>query len=114
MMNESWKKFKEIANDLESQDEPAIYEMNYWVNTREVQTDLEIGENCTKKGDLKEEEFIKKFKKKFKINHICGIVFTDGYKQTDKISTGIGLVIQGEEVGHRCSLLHLYGGTDGG
>lgn len=54
MMNESWKKFKEVANDLESQNEPAIYEMNYWVNTREVQTDVEIGENCAKEGELKE------------------------------------------------------------
>lgn len=104
MLSDSWKKFRQDANDLKRQDEPGIYGMDYWINTCEIQTDLEIGENCQKKGTLKEEEFIRKFKEKYKLRDNCGIVFTDGSKQTGRISTGVGIVVHGEEIGYSMSI----------
>lgn len=98
MLGYSWMKFKQDMNDLERLDEPGIYGMSYWINTFECQTDLEIGKECPKKGALKEEEFIKKFKEKYKLRDNCRIVFSDGSKQAGNISTGIGIVIHGEEI----------------
>lgn len=42
---------------------------------------------------MKEDEFLKKFKEKFKFSDDCGIIFTDGSRQTGNISTGVGFTV---------------------
>lgn len=54
---------------------------------------------------MKEDEFLKKFKEKFKFSDDCGIIFTDGSRQTGNISTGVGFtVIHGEDTGYSMSI----------
>lgn len=98
LMRESWEQFRNSAGDLESRDEPAIYEKDFWTVTRDVQTDIEIGRGCAAEGPLKEEEFLLKFKEKFKLNDNFRAIFTDGFKQVGNRSTGIGMVIHGENI----------------
>lgn len=53
---------------------------------------------------MKEEEFLLKFKEKFKLNGNFRAIFTDGFKQVGNRSTGIGMVIHGENIGFGMSI----------
>lgn len=103
-MKDTWSAFKIEAGDLESLAKPAIYEKNYWIITRHVRTEVEIDQNCSPDGDLKEEEFLLKYKEKFKLSNRYRAIFTDGSKREGGICTGVGFIVQGEERGFGFSI----------
>lgn len=116
LLNDSWRRFKLNSGDLERQEVPGIYKVNYWVSTNKVLTDVEIGVENQRDEKLKEEEFIKKFKEKFKLDGDLGIIFTDGSKQLGNISTGVGIVISVRKLRmliHRYQMFRFYRGTNG-
>lgn len=104
VMKETWSAFKIDAGDLESSAEPVIYEKFFWIITRNVRTEIKIGQNCFPEGDLKEEEFLLKYKEKFKLQNSYRAIFTDGSRREGGISTGVGFIVQGEERGYGLSL----------
>lgn len=104
VIKETWSEFKILSGDLESLEEPALYEKNYWIITRSVQTDLEISQNYAPEGQLKEEEFLLKFKEKFKLLNSFRAVFTDGSKKEGERCTGVGFCVRGKEEGYGLSI----------
>lgn len=53
---------------------------------------------------MKDEVFIRRFKEKYKLENNLGIIYTDASKIKHKESTGIGLVVEGEEVAYNISI----------
>lgn len=49
--------------------------------------------------DMKDEDFIMRFKERYKMSDNVGVIFTDAFKIDKNESTGIGIVIKDEEKG---------------
>lgn len=66
---------------------------------------------------MKDEEFILRFKEKFKLEENLAVIFTDASKIENNPSAGIDIVISGKDEAFSLSrqpLLHIYGGAYSG
>lgn len=52
---------------------------------------------------MEDEEFIKRFKEKFKMSENCGVIYTDVLRMDGNVSIGIGIVIE-EEIAYDMSI----------
>lgn len=94
---ESWRKFKIDKDDVKTEEQPSIFKTDFWISTREVITEIEIGKEKQLIADMKNVEFIRRFKEKYKLEEDCGVIYTDASKIDNRRSVGIGIVIEGEE-----------------
>lgn len=107
---ESWRKFKKDKNELETEQLPSIFKTDYWTITREIDTEIEIRKERQIAIGMKDEEFILRFKEKYKLEEDCRIIFTNTSKIENKPSVGIGIAVLGEEeaysmsIDNRCSV----------
>lgn len=107
---ESSRSFKIDKGSLEINKQPGIYKTSYWINTNKVDTEIEIGKERQLTLEMKDDEFIKRLKEKYKLNEACGVIFTDASKIKDNENTRIGIVIAEEEttysisIDNRCSI----------
>lgn len=63
MLADSWAKFKlDIA--LDRHDQPSVYSTDYWTNSYEILTEIDIGKKRKCVELMSDEEFIKRFKEK--------------------------------------------------
>lgn len=68
---ESWRKFKKDKNELETEQLPSIFKTDYWTITREIDTEIEIRKERQMAIGMKDEEFILRFKEKYKLEEDC-------------------------------------------
>lgn len=104
MLADSWAKFKLDIEALDRHDQPSVYSTDYWTNSYEILTEIDIGKKRKWVELMSDEEFIKRFKEKYKLKDNVGIIYTDASKIKENISTGIGIVIDGEEIGYNSSI----------
>lgn len=48
-MLESWRTVKRIEQDIDKKTKPGIFNTDYWINTRKIDNDREIGKDRQKK-----------------------------------------------------------------
>lgn len=104
LLLDSWREFSREKGDLEKIETPSIYRLPYRTLSRAVIIDIELGRERKDCEDMKEEEFLKKFKEKFKLRDSTKIMYTDASKSDESVSVGVAVVVWGEEIAYATSI----------
>lgn len=64
LMKDSWSDFRKERQILERNKKSGIYEKGYWVNTKEIIVDIEIGKDRIGRKDIEDSELVEKYVEK--------------------------------------------------
>lgn len=104
LLIDSWREFIRDKKEIAKVDNPGMYKLDYKTMTRVINTDLDIGVYRKENKEMKDEEYIRRYKEKYKLCENTRIIFTDASKSEDNISVGVAIVIVGEETAYSVSI----------
>lgn len=99
---EAWNRVVEDKNKIKERGQFEVFEMEYWQSTLNMNIETNIGKKI-KKGK-KIGQITQEIIEKYEMENKPTIIFTDGSRSEDKISTGSAYYIPEEEMGYMVSL----------
>lgn len=75
LLVDSWREFVKDKEEIAKVDIPGVYKLDYRVMTRAVITELDIGIEKKDNKEMKDEEFIRKYKEKYKVSNNAKVMF---------------------------------------
>lgn len=78
---------------MEIRDVPLIYQREYWNSIKRCIVDIEIGKERQVDKEIQDEDLEERFIKKFNMKENSIIAYSDGSKEKEKASVGVGVVI---------------------
>lgn len=79
---------------MRRREKPLIYQRDYWNSTRKCRTDVEIGKERQVDTKIQDKKLEEKFLKKFLMKENTIVAYSDGSKEKEKRSVGVGMVIE--------------------
>lgn len=102
MITDAWETINSLKNKLGPTRKFEIYETDYWDNTREIQVDYSIG-GRRKRGEINDKQIVSEAIKVFKIAKSPTVMYTDGARSVNSISTGSSVIIEDQDTAYYSS-----------
>ncbi|RLU27170.1 hypothetical protein DMN91_000969 [Ooceraea biroi] len=80
-----------------------VFDSDYWALTNLIRVDTEIGEEKIK-YDWSDGIMLRRFKDKFELEDNYIVIYTDGSKQKEKKSVGVGITREDSDIGYQMSI----------
>lgn len=102
MITDAWETINSLKNKLGPTRKFEIYEKDYWANTREIQVDYSI-EGRRKRREINDKQIVSEAIKVFKIEKSPTVMYTDGARSVNSISTGSSVIIKDQDTAYYSS-----------
>lgn len=102
VITDAWETINSLKNKLGPTRKFEIYETDYWANTREIQIDYSIG-GRRKRGEINDKQIVSEAIKVFKIEKNPTVMYTDGARSVNSISTGPSVIIEDQDTAYYSS-----------
>lgn len=93
-----------MKNEIQYHRKFPLFEYDYWTLVNKIETDTETGKVKKDQPEISDEDLISRILEKHEVKGETEILFTDGSKTEQGRSTGIGIIVKGEEEGFQLSI----------
>lgn len=93
MIINTWKEVMKDKTELQYGRKLPLFKYDYWILTRKIETDLEIGKIRQSDTNMNDKDLVKKFLLTYDLGENTRIFYIDGSKTEKGMSTGVGIVI---------------------
>ncbi|XP_036138908.1 uncharacterized protein LOC118644438 [Monomorium pharaonis] len=99
----SWRDFNKYRREIEWIGKYEIYCTKYEALTSKINIEIEIGKQ-RKDNKITDKELVEKYECKYELEKDYEIIYTDGSKQENRISVGIGIVVEERDEAYKVSI----------
>lgn len=103
VMLESWRDIRKYKDEMDTSGKIGIYNNNYWILTKKLDIEIEIGRERKEKV-IKDEELLRKFQVKYDLEDNYAITYTNGSVMENRKSVGIGIAMEDSDIGYKLSV----------
>ncbi|XP_012543676.1 uncharacterized protein LOC105841103 [Monomorium pharaonis] len=101
---ETWEHSQKDSESMNTNIKSKLFKGNYWVMTKELQLETEIGKQYSTKNKITGMKIIQEIQDKYDLGQDTIRIYTDGSKEKDKPSVGSAFIVENKETGYYMSL----------
>lgn len=104
IMVNAWTEVYRNRKEMARHENFDVFNTDYWCIIDEIEADVKIG-NCKKNQEnMEDSELLGKFIDEFRLEKNVEIFYTDGSKQENRNSVGVGIVKEESDMGYKMSI----------